>query len=77
MGPEFFWLLVWVVVGALVGYGIGDRLDRPVVGTLGGLLFGPLGWLVVWIDGSKYECPDCKGGVPKEAAKCRHCGTSL
>ncbi len=27
--------------------------------------------------GSTHKCPECKGGVDKDAKKCKHCGSEL
>lgn len=73
---EFVWVW-WVVVGGVVGYAIGAVKDRPVMATLLGVVFGPIGWLISLIDGTKYACPECASDVRKDARRCPQCRTSL
>lgn len=73
---EFAWVS-WVVIGGAVGYVIGSAKDRPLAGTLWGTLFGPIAWLVVWIEGTKYECPECASDIRKHAKRCPQCQANL
>ncbi len=70
-----------------IGYFIGDARGRGPLGFLLGLLFGPIGWVIVLLlspedgasaaAGSPRLCPECCGKVPSAARKCMHCGSVL
>ncbi len=69
-----FWLIIFGGIGALIG----RNKKRELAGFLWGMFLGPLGWLLVAV-GPDYsrKCPDCKGKVPDDAKKCKHCGATL
>ena len=62
-------------VGAIIGRGKGRVLD----GVLFGVVLGPIGWLIIALGQTRHArvCPDCRGGVPARAVRCRHCGAGL
>lgn len=72
-------LIVGVFVNAGVGLILGASKDRTLNGLLWGLLFGPLGWIIILLlpEHHARKCPHCLAGIPKKAAKCRHCGSDL
>lgn len=39
--------LFWLIVGALVGYLIGNSKNRPLLGFFLGLLLGCFGWIIM------------------------------
>jgi hypothetical protein len=56
---------------------LGMSRGEPVTGLLFGLLFGPLGLLVMLLDRSDLEkktCLLCFEKINKEATVCKHCG---
>ena len=76
-------LLLWVIVGGLVGAFIGERKGRAGQGAILGIILGPIGWLVVGL-GPDYnqakdtkKCPFCAELVKPEAKVCKHCGRDL
>lgn len=68
------WLLLTLGVAMLAGkYG-----RQPVLWFLLAFFLSPLlGFIFVLIAGYARKCPECKGGVPKDASKCRHCGSEI
>lgn len=67
---------------AISGFGglvVGAAKDRPLEGLLWGILLGPTGLMIIYIRPRYYSrrCPECLGGVPKKARRCRHCGELL
>ncbi|MDE2105032.1 MAG: hypothetical protein KGL39_47780 [Patescibacteria group bacterium] len=67
-------LFFGLVLSALVGAIIGRARRNPLTGALLGLLLGPVGWLVAWVDDRRAQCPECRGRVPDGARRCLHCG---
>lgn len=41
--------IFWLVVGALIGYVIGNSKNRPFLGFILGLLLGCIGWIIMLI----------------------------
>ena len=70
---EFLCIGGWLF-GALVGGLIGSRRERGVLGMFLGLLLGPIGWIIALFLDYPYQCPYCKGGVPKGSQVCKNCG---
>ena len=71
-------LILWAIVGGLVGAAVGIGKGRPLGGFILGAIVGPVGWLLVATGPSMHpKCPACLGTVPKGARKCMHCGESL
>jgi len=69
---------VWLIFAILVGVWASSK-GRSFLGwMLLAILFSPLlASLLLLIKGSARRCPFCRGGVPKEALVCRHCGRNL
>lgn len=66
--------IVWIIGGAVIA----NAKEKSIpMGAVLGLLFGPLGWLLIFgLPGKK--CPHCLGNLPEGlVAKCRHCGSDL
>lgn len=62
----------------LIGCIIGKSKDCPILGCICGLLFGPLGWLMVaCASNGKPTCPLCGGYIVEDAKKCKNCGSDL
>jgi uncharacterized Zn-finger protein len=55
------------------------RRFSTVAGVLGGLLLGPLAFLMFWVTGVSGErkCPYCAEYVKAEAVICKYCGSAL
>lgn len=83
-------LLIWLLLGAIAA-GVAGRKGRSVPGWFVlGLLFGPFALLAIAAaspDTSRTEradlqsrrarhCPECRGVIPSDARRCRHCGAT-
>ena len=74
----FIGLFIWILIFGLVGALIGRRRGRIGSGVFWGVLFGPLGWLIVaLLKDLRQKCPHCRGTVVVGASKCMHCGGDL
>jgi len=72
--------LSWALLGAVLGFAAAQRKGFSVVGgVLGGLLLGPLAFLMFFVSGiSKADahnkkCPHCAEWIKGEATICKHC----
>lgn len=69
----------WWVLGALIGVAAAQRKGFSVVGgVIGGLLLGPLAFLMFFVSGvsssnERRKCPHCAEWIKSEAKVCRHC----
>ena len=76
-------LLAWALLGALIGVAAAQKRGFSVVGgVLGGLLLGPLAFLMYWVSGvsaadKNRKCPYCAEFVKAEATICKHCKQPL
>lgn len=75
----FLFFMPWVlsVIGSTL---IGIRLNRAAEGLALGALLGPVGLLITGVAlprRYRRRCPDCYGGIPDRATKCRHCGSAV
>ena len=71
-------LVYGAAFSAVVGALLGSRRGRPRLGSLLGILLGPVGWLAVLLASDRRpKCPRCKGAVESSALKCPHCGAEL
>ena len=70
----FFWIIFAVAVGLLA-----IRFGRSfVIWLFVSLVFSPLlAVIFLLILGTARKCPQCKGGIDKDAKKCRHCGSDI
>ena len=75
---ELIIILAWWVIGAVVGGLIGKGKGRTGAGAMWGLLFGPIGWLIILlVPDVRPKCPACGGAVVKGATKCMHCASEI
>jgi hypothetical protein len=76
-------LIAWALLGALIGVTAAQRRGFSVVGgVLGGLLLGPLAFLMFFVSGvsasdQNRKCPFCAEFIKVEAMVCKHCGREL
>jgi len=71
-------ILLWAIIGALIGIAIGESKGRRIAGFLFGLLLGPLGWLIIAVGPNMNpKCPLCGGVTVPRAVRCRNCGADL
>lgn len=76
-------LIAWALFGALIGVAAAQRRGFSIAaGILGGLLLGPLAFLMFFISGvsasdRNKKCPHCAEFVKAEAVVCKHCGGPL
>ena len=64
------------VIGAIIGYFLGNIRGNGIVGVILSLLLGPLGWLfVLFLSDSRPKCRMCQGALDAAGVRrCRHCG---
>ncbi len=70
-------LLFYIVMGYIGGL-IGQRKGRVAAGVIWSLLFGPIGWIVVFLGPDMGSvrfstCPHCAGKVSVGSPECPHC----
>jgi len=77
-------ILAWALLGALIGVSAAQRKGFSIVsGVLGGLLLGPLAFLMFFISGiskgdsANVKCPYCAEFIKAEATACKHCGRDV
>lgn len=71
-------IIIWVIVGGLVGYLCGQSKGRESEGLMLGAVLGPIGWLVMLCAQDKRQrCIECGGVVVVGARKCLHCGSTI
>jgi len=77
-------ILVWPLVGALIGVLASQKRGfHLAVGILGGLLLGPLAFLMFFVSGitgkddRMVKCPHCAEFIKAEAKVCKHCGRDV
>jgi hypothetical protein len=75
--------IAWALFGALIGVAAAQRKGFSVAaGILGGLLLGPLAFLMFFISGvsktdQNRKCPQCAEFVKADAKICKHCRSEL
>jgi hypothetical protein len=72
--------LFWALLGALIGISAAQRRGFSVAaGVIGGLLLGPLAFLMYFVSGvtrqdsANRKCPFCAEWIKAEATVCKHC----
>jgi predicted amidophosphoribosyltransferase len=71
-------LLLWPIIGGIIGAGIGQEKKQWASGLLWGALLGPIGWIIVYfLPHRGPKCPECLAPVDPAARKCRHCGSEM
>lgn len=71
-------ILIWVIVGGLVGLLAGRARGRESEGVKIGAVLGPIGWLIMLCSHDKrLRCIECGGVVVEGARKCLHCGSVI
>ena len=71
----FWWCLIGGGVGAIVGK---HFRAQPLAGGGLGVIFGPLGWLLIYtIKDVREKCSECLSPVPEGASRCARCGAEL
>jgi hypothetical protein len=76
-------VLVFWLMGALIGVAAAQKRGFSVAaGVIGGLLLGPLAFLMFFISGvtrtdQRRKCPQCAEFGKAEARLCKHCHRTL
>lgn len=72
--------LAWALLGALIGVAAAQRKGFSMAGgIIGGVLLGPLAFLMFFVSGiskedaNRKKCPHCAEWVKGEATICKHC----
>lgn len=67
-------LVCFGAAGALVG----RFKDRLMAGVVWGVLFGPIGWLIVLLGpAGRTPCPYCGASITLRQARCGACGAKM
>ena len=74
----------WGLLGALIGISAAQHRGFSVAaGIIGGLLLGPLAFLMYFVsgvtrrDGGNRKCPSCAEWIKDEARVCKHCSREV
>lgn len=72
------WVVVWIAVNSLIGFGLGRFKGNPGAGVVLAVVLGPLGWLgIAALKDVRGRCRECLGLARPGARVCRHCGREL
>ena len=75
---DWYLIILWAVIGGIVGSMIGGRKNRYGDGLVLGVLLGPVGWLIAALmDDHRPRCPSCRSVVDPLAVVCAHCRRQL
>jgi len=72
--------IAWALFGALLGVAAAQKKGFSMAGgIIGGLLLGPLAFLLFFVSGitgsdTQRKCPHCAEFIKAEATVCKHCG---
>jgi hypothetical protein len=73
-------VLFWMLIGAAIGvYAAQKKGFSTIGGVIGGLLLGPLAFLLFFVSGivssneQQRKCPFCAEWIRPEATVCKHC----
>lgn len=74
-------VVFWALLGALIGVAAAQKKGfSTVMGVIGGLLLGPLAFLMFFMSGmvsssesTNKKCPACAEWIKAEATICKHC----
>jgi RNA polymerase subunit RPABC4/transcription elongation factor Spt4 len=75
--------IAWALFGALLGVAASQKRGFSLAGgILGGLLLGPLAFLLFFVSGitkgdTSKTCPHCAEFIKPEAKVCKHCGRDV
>ena len=76
--------LFLALLGALIGIAAAHRRGFSMAaGVIGGLLLGPLAFLMYFVpgvagrDSANRKCPFCAEWIKPEAKLCKHCGREV
>ena len=71
-------IFIWLI-SFLISIVIGSRKGQLIGGAILGLIFGPLGAVIVLLssDKNKIQCPFCAEKIQKTAKICPYCKSKL
>jgi hypothetical protein len=70
--------IFWALFGALIGVAAAQRRGFGTAGgVIGGLLLGPLAYLMFFASGNRRKCPQCAEWMQKKAKICPHCKSAV
>lgn len=76
-------VIAWALIGALLGVAASQKKGFSMAGgIIGGLLLGPLAFLLFFVTGitkadQQRKCPHCAEFIKAEATVCKHCRKEL
>lgn len=71
-------MIAWMLLGALIGVAAAQKRGfSTAAGVIGGLLFGPLAFLMFFASSGRRKCPQCAEWIGKDARICPHCNSAI